>query len=247
MSQLYVSFERYEDEFQSLTKQVQQRLEDEYIVDDEVVMEKGEEADAFLDEGGHHHHGGTSATNTNTNIVLGPSQLFRQCDELLQQMALEARSVGEGTVKRDLLQKVRTCKSQLQLLKDQYNKQSLLSMGGKRRTATSSSSSSSSSQHRERLLQQQEQLRNQNSTLENARKVLEETEQVALEIGTELGHNRETLESAHGRIHQVTSMTGRARRVLSSMNQRAMQQKVLLYGISASVVVVFLCLVWWLH
>ena len=247
MSQLYVSFERYEDEFQSLTKQVQQRLEDEYIVDDEVLMEKGEEADAFLDEGGHHHHhhhGGTSATNT--NIVLGPSQLFRQCDELLQQMALEARSVGEGTVKRDLLQKVRTCKSQLQLLKDQYNKQSLLSMGGKRRTATSSSSSSSS-QHRERLLQQQEQLRNQNSTLENARKVLEETEQVALEIGTELGHNRETLESAHGRIHQVTSMTGRARRVLSSMNQRAMQQKVLLYGISASVVVVFLCLVWWLH
>jgi hypothetical protein len=43
------------------------------------------------------------------------------------------------------------------------------------------------SSHRERLLQQQDMFRRNKSQLDNARKVLEETEQVALEIGTKLG------------------------------------------------------------
>jgi vesicle transport through interaction with t-SNAREs protein 1 len=132
---------------------------------------------------------------------------------------------------------VRTSKSQLQTYKEKYEKQSLMS----------SANSKSSGGHRERLLQQQDQLRNQNSQLDNARKVLEETEQVALEIGSELGNNRETLESAHGRIHQVTGLTGRARRIVQSMNQRAVQQKLLLYGLSGSVIVVFCVLVWWMR
>jgi vesicle transport through interaction with t-SNAREs protein 1 len=163
--------------------------------------------------------------------------LFSQCDELLQQMALEARSAGDASLKRELLKQVRTCKSELQGLKDDHNKQSLMS----------SARSGSGSSHRERLLQQQESLTKQNSQLDNARKVLEETEQVAMEIGQELSHNRETIESSHGRIRQVTSLTGRAKRVVQSMGRRAVQQKILLYGISASVVVVFVLLLWWMR
>jgi vesicle transport through interaction with t-SNAREs protein 1 len=200
MSHTYLPFERYEDEFKTLTKQVQDSLND-----DEEVQQTG--------------------------------NLITQCDELLQQMALEARSVPDASLKRELLQTVRTAKSQLQTYKEKYEKQSLMS----------SANSKSSGGHRERLLQQQDQLRNQNSQLDNARKVLEETEQVALEIGSELGNNRETLESAHGRIHQVTGLTGRARRIVQSMNQRAVQQKLLLYGLSGSVIVVFCVLVWWMR
>eukprot|EP00980_Cylindrotheca_fusiformis_P009518 scaffold2077_cov119-Cylindrotheca_fusiformis.AAC.21 len=158
--------------------------------------------------------------------------LLSQCDELLQQMALEARSVGDSGLKRELLKQVRSCKSELQALKDDYNKQSLMS------TAQSGSASG----NKERLLQQQNMLLKQNSQLDNARKVLEETEQVAMEIGEELSSNRETIESAHGRVRQVTSLTGRARRVVQSMNRRAVQQKMLMYGISASVVIVFVLL-----
>ena len=152
-------------------------------------------------------------------------------------MALEARSVPEASLKRELLAQVRTCKAELQSLKDEHNKQSLMS----------GASSRNGSGHRERLLQQQDMLKNQNSQLDNARKVLEETEQVALEIGTELAHNRETIESAHGRVRQVGGLTGRARRIIQSMNQRAVQQKIMLYGMSASIIVVFVFLVWWLR
>ena len=202
MSTSYVPFQRYDEEFKSLKKQVQQSLQD-----------------SFSDE----ESGQTG-------------NLLTQCDELLQQMALEARSVPEASLKRELLAQVRTCKAELQTFKDEHNKQSLLSGASK-----------GGSGHRERLLQQQDMLENQNSRLDNARKVLEETEHVALEIGTELSHNRETIESAHGRVRQVGSMTGRAKRILSSMNQRAGRQKIMLYGLAGSVVVVFLLLVWWLR
>lgn len=197
------SFQRYNDEFRSLKKQVQDSLQDGFR--DEEVGDTG--------------------------------SLLSQCDELLQQMALEARSVADAGTKRELLQQVRGCKSELQALKDEHNKQSLMA----------SARSGSAGNNHERLLQQQEMLTKQNSQLENAMKVLEETEAVAMEIGEELSHNRETIESAHGRVRQVTALTGRARRVVQSMNRRAVQQKMLMYGISASVVIVFVALLWWMR
>jgi vesicle transport through interaction with t-SNAREs protein 1 len=205
MAQSYTPFQRYDEEFKSLKKQVQDSLKDE---DDEEEQ----------------------SNNT--------SNLLSQCDELLQQMALEARSVPEASLKRELLSQVRTCKSELQKLKDDYNKKALLA---------GSSSGRGGNSHRDRLLQQQDMLLNQNSQLENARKVLEETEQVALEIGTELTHNRETIESAHGRVRSVAGLTGRARRVISSMSQRQTQQKMILYGLAAGVVVFFLLVLWWMR
>lgn len=199
-----IPFQRYNDEFNSLKKQVQDSLQDGFR--DEETGEAG--------------------------------NLLSQCDELLQQMALEARSVADAGTKRELLQQVRACKSELRALKDEHNKQSLM---------PSTRPGGSANDNRERLLQQQEMLTDQNARLENARKVLEESEQVAMEIGEELSHNRETIESAHGRIRQVGSLAGRARRVLQSMNRRAMQQKMLTYGVSGGVILAFLVLLWWMR
>lgn len=214
MSQASQSFRRYDDEFKSLTQQVQASLKE-------------------TDDGNYHDEETGDGKNS--------SNLLSQCDELLQQMALEARSVPDAAEKRELLQQVRTYKSELQSLKDEYNKQTLMA------SARGNNGSGSSNQHRERLLQQQQMLQNQNSQLDSARRVLQETEQVALEIGDELSNNRATIESAHGRVRQVSSLTGRARRVVASMNQRATQQKMLMYGLCASVVIVFFVFLKWLH
>merc|ERR1712224_1117193 len=119
-------------------------------------------------------------------------------------------------------------KGELQTLKDEDNKRSLMS------SARGNGGSSSGDEHRERMKQQQEMLQNQNKTLDSARRVLQETEQVALEITDELSNNRATIESASGRIRQVSSMAGRARRILASMNQRSRQQKMLIYGLAAT-------------
>ena len=205
------TFQRYDDEFKSLIRQVKASF--------------GADDGGFRDEEVGEGEGGGS-----------PSECLDQCDELLQQMALEARSVPDASLKRELLVQVRTYKSELQSLKDDDNKRSLMSSA---RGNSSSSGNQNNSEHRERMRQQQEMLQNQNNQLDSARRVLQETEQVALEIGEELSSNRATIESAHGRVRQVTTLTGRARRVVASMNQRATQQKMLMYGLAASVVIVF--------
>lgn len=203
MSHTYIPFQRYDEEFKSLKRQVQESLEE-----------------------------GNDDEETNYT-----GSLISQCGELLQQMALEARSVPDASLKRELLAQVRSYKTELQSLKDEHNRRALLSGTG----------SASGSSHRERLLKQQDMLQNQNSQLENARKVLEETEQVALEIGTELAHNRETIESAHGRVRSVAGLTGRARRILTSMSQRQAQQKIILYGLAGGVVFFFVLVLWWMR
>lgn len=201
------TFQRYEDEFHSLTRKIQASFT---------------ESGGFKDE------------ETPDDIPENPIECLDQCEELLQQMALEARSVPNANLKRDLLSKVRNYKSDLKNLRDEDNKRSLMS------SARGGNNNNNNEAHRDRMRQQQEMLENQNRTLDSARRVLQETEQVALEIGDELSNNRATIESASGRIRQVTSLAGKARRVVASMNQRSRQQKMMLYGlgISAAILVV---------
>jgi len=164
--------------------------------------------------------------------------LLQQCDDLIKQMALEARSIGSDNpqMKRKLLDQVRGCKSKYQTLQQQFDRQGLLGHG----------SNGNAAGQRERLLLQQNEdsLHRQNETLERARRTMQETESVALEITEELGHNREKLYSAHGRIREVGGLTGRAKHILISMNQRNTQQKMILYGVAIALIVGFVVLLY---
>lgn len=192
-----IPFQRYDDEFTELLKQIEQSLEED---PPSVYAEN----------------------------------LFQQADDLIKQMALEARSVSDATLKRDLLGKVRTLKGQLASLQSQSQKSGLFG-----------SSNSKKNDRAKLLLQQNEDtLASQNETLERARRTMEETESVALEITEELGNNREKLVSAHGRVREVSGLTGRARRILSSMNQRAIQQKLIMYGVAIGLVLGFFLLLY---
>mmetsp|Transcript_2625 Transcript_2625/g.2893 ORF Transcript_2625/g.2893 Transcript_2625/m.2893 type:complete len:217 (+) Transcript_2625:17-667(+) len=211
------TFQRYDEEYNTLIEKVKDSFDGGY---------------KDLESGG---SGGET-------LKISAGDILDQCNELLQQMALEARSVQDALLKRELLGKVRNYKNEIQTLTDKNNKQSLMSSA---RGNGVGGGNSSASQNRERLLEQQQMIQNQNDQLDSARRVLQETEQVALEIGEELHSNRATIESAHGRVRQVTTLTGRARRVVASMNQRAVQQKMLLYGLAASVVIVFFIFIKW--
>ena len=102
----------------------------------------------------------------------------------------------------------------------------------------------SSASGKQRLLSNSEQLQSQSDTLNNARSIMAETESVALEITEELGRHRETISSAHGRVRQVTGMTNRARRIVQSMSRREVQQKLILYGVAGTIMIVFLMLIY---
>jgi len=195
-----VPFERYDDEFQSLTQQVQQSLKES---DDEEFT----------------------------------YSLLTQCDDLLKQMAIEARGVENASAKRDLLAKVRTCKSQLAALRTEYDLKVAESQKALLFNGTSSAT-------KERLLENEQLMSQQEESLDRARQTMADTESVAMEITTELGRNRETMESAHGRVKQVSGLTNRARRLLQNMNRRRVQQKLALYTLSVIIVIVVMFLLW---
>lgn len=206
-----IPFERYDDEFQSLTQQVQQSLRDPDDLD-------------FT------------------------ANLLSQSDDLLKQMSVEARGVEDAASKRDLLNKVRTCKAQLANLKDDYRRleqqrdKADLMMGGS--GSGNGGGRATASASKERLLAAQSQLEQQNESLDRAKSIMVETEQTALEITHELGRNRETLESAHGRVREVSGLTNRARRLLQNMNRRQVQQKLALYAVGGVILVVVGVILW---
>jgi hypothetical protein len=202
-----IPFERYDDEFQSLTNQVTQSLRDDDI--------------EFT------------------------ASLLSQCEDLLKQMSVEARGVDDPNVKRDLLGKVRHCKSTLSGLRDEFKQKkgaqdraNLMVSGG------SGGNGDSKNAAKERLLQAQTTIEAQNESLDRARRVMADTEEVGMEITAELGRNRETLETSHGRVREVAGLTNRARRLLQNMNRRAVQQKLALYTIAIVIVIVVGIILW---
>jgi len=219
-----IPFERYDEEFLSLTEQVTSKLRS---IDPSTSSSIPSTADADI--------------KMAHNLLL-------QADDLLKQMGLEARGVEDSSVKRDLLGKVRVCKTRLANLRDDYDaakgfvERNSLGLNGDIESGRNGSRSSNGG--KERLLSNTDQLQSQSDTLANARSIMAETESVALEITEELGRHRETISSAHGRVRQVTGMTNRARRIVQSMSRREVQQKLILYGVAGAIIIVFLMLIW---
>ena len=84
--------------------------------------------------------------------------------------------------------------------------------------------------HRTRLMEAHQSTQRQNDRLRDAMRMMEDTEDVALEITTELGRNREKIMSAHQRVRDVSGLTDVARRVVHSMGKRETQQKLGVYA-----------------
>ncbi|GMI17120.1 hypothetical protein TrLO_g13525 [Triparma laevis f. longispina] len=159
--------------------------------------------------------------------------LLRQADDLIKQMEVEARGSGD----RELQKKTKTYKKTLGSLKADFE-------ACKQQIDRSGLLAGAGGEDRNRLLQTTDNLGRQNETLDNARRVMAETEDVALEITEELGRNREKITSARSKVLEVSSMTNQARRLVHSMSKRETQQKIMMYGlafilIGAIVVVIY--------
>ena len=84
------SFERYYEEFQSLTEQVSSKLSS--------LWTKAESGDGASS---------SSKSNTDDAELKMVQDLLVQADDIIKQMGLEARSVNENGMKKELLGKVR--------------------------------------------------------------------------------------------------------------------------------------------
>jgi vesicle transport through interaction with t-SNAREs 1 len=138
--------------------------------------------------------------------------LQRQCNDLIKQMSLEAFSSSvDPDQKQQMLDRVKECKAQFEHAVQKSERQDLLAgttNSGDGRTTMSSS-----------LQTNEDNMVAQNDCLERAHRSLQETEQVALEITNELGKNRETMSQAHGRIQQVSTLTGLANSIMNRLKK----------------------------
>lgn len=64
------------------------------------------------------------------------------------------------------------------------------------------------------------QLDQQNRTLERARRSIADVEEIAGDINLELGLNRETLEKSHDKVLELSGLTNDANRILTRMKKR---------------------------
>jgi hypothetical protein len=91
-----IPFERYDEEFASLTNQVTSKLRALDDIDNMIDIESSSSSS----------NNGKSNTNNNEADVRMAHALLCQADDLLKQMGLEARGVEDASMKRDLLGKV---------------------------------------------------------------------------------------------------------------------------------------------
>jgi len=214
-----IPFERYNDEFSSLSSQIQSSLS---------------ALQTSMD-----------ASQTNASELNLAQNLLTQAKDLLKQMSVEARGCDDAALKEQNLHAVRVAKAKLanmtqdvQAVQSENDRLNLTSGGRDVELGPSNVSQEAKS----RLLATNNALSNQNDTLDHARRIMADTEEVAMEITSELERNRETIGSAHSRVRGVSGLTNRARRILVSMQRREMQQKMVVYAVGLVCFVVVLVL-----
>ena len=257
-----VTFQRYDTEFREILQQIEQSL---------TVTCNNATTTANTNENNNNSNIGDGTSSYTNHLIQQGHDLLKQMSVEARTISSEQHTgttlssanyatsntttnttSNAAVTKNELLNHVRTLKAQLTTLQSKVNSQSLFSTG-----STSTGSNHNNNSHNSNSSQQQRYDKNrqlldknegmfmqQNDTLERAKRSIMETEQVALEINDELIQNRQTLINSQNRIHQVSHMTNQARQLLSSMSQRQVQQKMILYGITICLILAFFFLLY---
>lgn len=134
---------------------------------------------------------------------------LQQAQSLLQQLSVEARSLS-GDDRMEWMERVKLGKSQLQAVKVEMDRAKL---------GVTKNGSADGGATRQ-LQSNEDSLMRQNATLEQARRTIQETEEVGAEISSELHKNRNTIESSHRNVRELGSLTGRANELLKSLSKK---------------------------
>mmetsp|Transcript_7367 Transcript_7367/g.6604 ORF Transcript_7367/g.6604 Transcript_7367/m.6604 type:complete len:214 (+) Transcript_7367:62-703(+) len=164
-----------------------------------------------------------------SNLIRHIDALLIQAADLIKQMEIEVRSHDAGT-RKALNEKVSEYKKSLLSLRNDYDRT-------KEKSQRSSLIGDKSIEQRERLLKTNDKLAIQNELILNATRTVAETEEVGMEITKELARNREKIESSRARAREFSGITDSARRLLSVMQRREVQQKMMLGGLAVVLII----------
>lgn len=138
------------------------------------------------------------------------SDLSEECQDLLHQMKIEARSMEDPDCRGELLERLRIHEQNLRDIKRKKERDALLFEGNYSQHADA---------QRKALEKTEDLLDRQNETLEFARRTIQETEEVGMEIQKELERNRETIQTTHGKVIELREDTRQANSILTNMSK----------------------------
>eukprot|EP00977_Amphora_coffeiformis_P017753 scaffold5886_cov161-Amphora_coffeaeformis.AAC.4 len=192
----HAAFDRYHDEFRMLIRQIEGALHDQ----------EGTAGDA--DNG------------SSTDL----SQQLQECRKLLTPMKVEARGASDESWKQTLMDIVQACEMQLASYEALSNNRTEL-FGTRDEIPTSKASYENCSSGNSRPVKlfeatQEESVARQNAQLANALRSIQQTEEVAADIGTKLNANREKLGNSQKNVLKLSEMTEQANGMVTKMLNR---------------------------
>jgi hypothetical protein len=190
-SSINEAFESYADEFASLMEQIRQlaSLQEPPVSTVSAVASNPEQQHQL-------RHSSHSCDTDTVDVVV------KQAQELLQQMAVEARGIdNDATTRQHCMDRIKVYKSQWQSAKLHVDQQALM----QRRCQRTENDTSVSMAAR------------QNAVLAQAMQSIQETEQVAVDITANLAENRETLDRTAGHAKEMRSLTATANQITTNL------------------------------
>ncbi len=249
-----IPFSRYNEEFSSLTSQTRQTLSTITAMLEQQQQQQNDPESQSSSSPSSNNASPPSAEQKATiqremNLSLN---LLAQTKDLLKQMTIESRSAEAASDVEECKKLIRIAKANHANLKDDvesiqndvnhYLLLSSSSSSSKRGRRKKDGNGGVNSEVREHLLSTTNSLSQQNSNLEKSKRIMADTEMIAMEITEELSRQRETIESSHARVRGVTGLSNQARRILVNMQRREVQQKMVVYGVGAVLVFALLFL-----
>ncbi|GFR47464.1 hypothetical protein Agub_g9191 [Astrephomene gubernaculifera] len=158
---------------------------------------------------------------------------IREADNIIKKMDMEARSVAPDRSKQ-LQNKVKEYKADLASLKEQLGKARSSSNdyeAARAELGLGMDHASSSQAQRDRMLSATARLEQSSERLQAGKKMLAETEELGSGILANLASQRETILHARDTLHGADDNISRARKILSGMSRRMLQNKLIMFGI----------------
>lgn len=160
---------------------------------------------------------------------------MREAEGVIKNLDMEARSLPSDKA-RPLISKVKEYKADLGSLREQL-KQAAATAGAsdaaRAELGLGGDYYSTSAGQRDRMLQSTERLQKTSERLQLGKQQLAETEELGVTILGDLARQRETIIHARDTLHGADDNISKARRVLSTMSKRVMANKIIMFGISA--------------
>lgn len=181
-------------------------------------------------------------------------QLFQEAQEIIEQMELEIRDVNSSQ-KRTPEQKekymniISGYKSELAKLEVEFNsqlknKKSSSSSGNRARIELQLNDSQEDNELNDLKAKNGESMGRMNKTLENGYRIVLESEETGKNILSDLFSQREQMERSRDRLREVNSNLGKSSRIVTAMTRKILQNKVILFGLCAFLVVFVLFVIY---